>query len=179
MPQISQISLNIPANELSAIQAALEVLTDTLLPHLRILNAEQRQELPKMGNKTLAFVQKSLEYARRNPELVPRFIDQTEFETDYAATETLRGMAQKMQPLCDAIADSMMLCGSEAYQAALLFYRSVRTAAAAQATPHAASIYEDLSSRFPGAPTKAKNPPADKNQPGAKNPPETRDQPGV
>lgn len=160
MSQNDQISLHIPADDLRAVQAALEVLTNTLLPQLKTLSPEQRRELAKMGDKTLAFVQKSREYARINPDLIPRFVDMEEFETDFAATEVLRGLAQQLRPVLDAIEDSLMLAGSEAYQAALMFYRSVRSAAATQATPHAAGVYEDLSNRFPGAPPKSKRQPA-------------------
>lgn len=42
-----------------------------------------------------------------------------------------------------------MTAGSEAYQAALVFYKSVKMAAA-QDVPGAKAVYEELKTRFPG-----------------------------
>jgi hypothetical protein len=42
-----------------------------------------------------------------------------------------------------------MLAGSEAYQAALVFYKSVKMAAAHD-VPGAKAVYEELKTRFPG-----------------------------
>jgi hypothetical protein len=42
-----------------------------------------------------------------------------------------------------------MTAGSEAYQAALVFYKSVKKAAA-QDVPGAKTVYEELKTRFPG-----------------------------
>ena len=60
-----------------------------------------------------------------------------------------------LNPITEALNDSMTLSGSEAYQGALVFCSNVKNAAKVK-TPKAGSIYEDLSSRFPGAPTKKK-----------------------
>lgn len=49
----------------------------------------------------------------------------------------------------------MTLSGSEASQGALVFYSNVKNAAKVKA-PNAATIYDDLSSRFPGGAAKKK-----------------------
>jgi hypothetical protein len=49
-----------------------------------------------------------------------------------------------------------MVAGSEAYQTALLFYNSVKTAAA-QDIPGAKEIYEELKARFPSRKHKTVN----------------------
>ena len=36
---------------------------------------QQRQNLLKMGNKTVALVQKARDYASQNPSCVPAFVD--------------------------------------------------------------------------------------------------------
>jgi hypothetical protein len=43
-----------------------------------------------------------------------------------------------------------MTAGSEAYQAALIFYNSVKIAAS-QGIPGAKAVYEELKKRFPGS----------------------------
>ena len=47
----------------------------TQLPFLINLTPEERQRLPKMGDKTLGFVTKALELSKRYPKLVPKYLD--------------------------------------------------------------------------------------------------------
>ncbi len=153
MAQQDVISVHIPESELSEIKAAIATLQAKLLPHLKTLTSQERQELPKMGDKTVAFVTKALEYGKQNAALVPTFLDTTAFETDVTAVETLRSLTQGLNPVSDALNDSLILSGSEAYQGALVFYTSVKAAAKVKAA-NAQTIYDDLSNRFPGGTVK-------------------------
>lgn len=148
MAQQDLIAVTIPETELAEIRASIAVLRGKLLPHLRTISAQDRLELPKMGDKTAAFVQKALEYGEQNRELLPGFLDFEALITDAKAVQLLREFLQGLRPLTEALEDSLMLSGSEAYQGALVFYASLKGAAKAKA-PKAASIYEDLSARFP------------------------------
>lgn len=147
----NRISLALPAADVQDIQAALKVLQDKLLPHLVDLGPEARRELPKMGDKTVAFVGKALDYARDNPHLRPAYLDLAEFEKDWTAVELLTSMQRPLSQVLDIVDDSLLLAGSEAYGAALVYYQSVKSAARAQ-IPAAATIAEDLARRFPGRP---------------------------
>ncbi len=148
MPQENLFELNIPAADLQTVQSAVQTLTTVLTPHLISLSADGRRELPKMGDKSLAFVRKAREYAANNSELVPRFLDLQMFEADLRGVETLSNLLRTLQPLVANLEDSLALTGSEAYQAALVFYRSVKTAAQS-GQPNAKTIADDLSVRFP------------------------------
>ena len=53
----------------------------------------------------------------------------------------------------------MLLSGSDAYAAALLFYNSVKGAKKSNIAK-AGSIYDDLAERFPGRPLKKEQPAA-------------------
>ena len=44
------------------------------------LSPQDRRELPKIGDKTLTFVAKSLDYAMAHPELCPPYLDVPEFQ---------------------------------------------------------------------------------------------------
>lgn len=156
MAQPNDISLQIPEADQAEIKAAIQVLADKLLPHLTVtLSAEDRQELPKMGEKTVDFVQKSLEFCNHNKELVPPFLDVDEFEIDVKAVTLLRDFLFPLRELMVALEDTMMLSGSEAYQAALIFYATIKTAKKSK-IQSAETIYKELSSRFPGSPGKTK-----------------------
>jgi hypothetical protein len=155
MPQQNSIAVKIPEAELAEIRGAIGVLKAKLAPHLASLSAQDRHELPKMGDKTVAFVQKAYEYGSRNRELAPAYLDLEAMETDLRAVELLRELSQGISPLCEALDDSLTLSGSEAYQGALLFYGAVKGAAKAKA-PKAESVYQELSNRFPGGAAKKK-----------------------
>ena len=158
MSQDNLFDLNIPAADLQDIQNALQTLTTKLGPHLISLSADNRRELPKMGDKSLAFVRKAREYAHNHPDLVPGFLNLDLFEADLRGVDTLNTLQRALAPLADNLEDSLMLSGSEAYQAALIFYRSVR-AASQSGQPNAKTVYDDLSARFPaGARAKVAKP---------------------
>ena len=149
MAQQNEIAVKIPEEDLAEIRGAIKVLQKKLAPHLASLSPQDRQELPKMGEKTYTFVQKAYEYGMKNKELAPPYLDFGAMETDVKAVGLLRDLSQLVNPLHEALNDSLILSGSEAYQAALLFYGSVKAAAKLK-TPNAAVIYDDLSVRFPG-----------------------------
>jgi hypothetical protein len=153
MAQSDQIAVTISEGDLAAIQEALGTLESKLLPHLKTLTPQERVELPKMGDKTVSFVTKALEYGQAHKDLVPAYLDLPALAVDVKAVERLRNFAQVLNPLSDALNDSLMLSGSEAYQGALVFYANVKTAARVH-VPKAQSVYDDLSTRFPGATAK-------------------------
>jgi hypothetical protein len=65
MSQENLVSVVIPADKLTAIQTNINALSTSLENYLLFnLTPSDRLELSKMGDKTLAFVQKSLEYAK-------------------------------------------------------------------------------------------------------------------
>jgi hypothetical protein len=149
MSQTNSIAVSIPEADLAEIRGAIGVLRSKLAPHLRSLTPQDRRELPKMGDRTMGFVQKAYEYGKNHAELAPNYLDFQALEVDVKAVELLRELSMSLDPLNEALNDSLTLSGSEAYQGALLFYGSVKAAAKAKA--HGAeAIYEDLSGRFPG-----------------------------
>jgi hypothetical protein len=156
MSQQNLISLNIAAEDLQAVKDAINVLKTKLAPHLKTLSVNDRMEIPKMGDKTISFVLKALEYSVKNSELVPQFLDVEEFKKDVNAVQSLRELLQPISQIYDSLNDSMMLSGSEAYQAALIYYNAVKSASKSK-IQNAESIYNDLSSRFPPKNIKKQN----------------------
>lgn len=151
MTQQNLVSFSIPEGDMAEINAAIATLKSKLLPALKTLKPDERMEMAKMGDKTVAFVQKSLEHCSANPELAPQFLDLKEFTTDVRAIEKLRSIQAPLVQITDSLSDTMMLAGSDAYAAALVFYNSVRVAQKSNIAK-AGTIYNDLSGRFPGRP---------------------------
>jgi hypothetical protein len=154
MSQENQISMTIPAETLAAITTNFSAV-NALLANILLFNltAEERKAMLVMGDKTLAFVQKSLEYAENNPALLPPYLDLAEAKKDFALAHDLYGVLQQVNTLQRAIEDTMMVAGSEAYNAALVFYNSVKGASRVN-VPGSEAVYNDLQQRFAVKPKK-------------------------
>jgi hypothetical protein len=144
----NKVSVTMAAAAITNITAALATIEKNL-PVLINLSPEDRKALPKMGDKTLAFVSKALDYAKLNPTLVPPFLSVAEFEKDVVAVTALSNILKPLQQLTEKLDDTTMQAGSEAYSAALIFYASLKGAAKA-GVPGMKTILDDLQQRFPG-----------------------------
>lgn len=107
-----------------------------------------------MGEKTVDFVSKAYELSLQNPELVPPFLNVEEFGRDVQAVTLLRQLYWPVEQVSDALSDTIMLAGSEAYGSGLIFYSSSKNAAKAR-IQNAEVVYNELASRFPGRPRKS------------------------
>jgi hypothetical protein len=144
----NKISVTLANEAQTAILQAIATIEKNL-PFLINLTNEERQANPKMGDKSLAFVNKACEYAKQNPALVPVFLDIAEFEKDVAAANSLSNLLKPLAQLTEKLDDTTLQAGSEAYTAALIFYTAAKGAAKA-GMPGIKSICDDLSTRFPG-----------------------------
>lgn len=149
MAQQNLVSFKIEDKDLVEIKAAIEVLKTKLLPNLKALTPTEKKELAKMGDKTTAFVQKTLEYCKSNPDLCPQYLDVAALEVDVKAVETIRQIQQPLLQIVEALDDTLTISGSEAYSGALMYYNSAKFGAKSNITG-AKTIYEELSNRFPG-----------------------------
>jgi len=77
-----------------------------------------------MGDKSISFVQKALDYAGSNPALVPAFLDLAEAKKDLALSADLHQLYNQLNALATAVEDALLLAGSEAYDGALIFYNA-------------------------------------------------------
>ncbi len=145
----NRIHLKISETDHQAIQDALKVLNDKLLPQLKTLDARERQALPKMGDSTEPFVEKTIDYAKSNPQFLPPYVKVDEMEVDFHAVQTLNNIIRPLRQLLSGLEDTLMLAGSEAYVAALSYYNSVKMGQKMK-LPGADDVYNDLKKRFEG-----------------------------
>jgi len=143
------ISLQIPAEDQTAIYDALNVLQTRLVPHLVDLTPAERKEIPKMGDKTLAFVTKAQAYIEQNPTLVPAYLDTEQMKIDLDAVAELKKLLTPLKQITNLVDDSYLLSGSEAYISSLYFYNYLKGASRAGVLGTDV-IYDDLKARFPG-----------------------------
>ncbi len=147
MPPENAISIEIPAEEVTKVQDALQIITDTLKPYLIALTPSDRQELPKMSDKTTPFVEKVLNYAESDSQFSPAYMDLPELKKDVEAVSTLTRVFRVVAQLNENLNDTITLAGSEAFIATLAYYNSVKHAARMN-VPGAKTIYDDLKKRF-------------------------------
>ena len=145
----NRVSIQITPEDQQAIEGALDTLKTKLQPYLHSLTPKDRKELPKMNDRSVAFVNKSLEYAESNTALVPAFVDVAELRKDLDAVENLTQFRRQVEEIFTLLDDTVMLAGSEAYVASLAFYNSVKLGARMN-IPGAKPVYEDLRERFAG-----------------------------
>lgn len=128
---------------------AIAKIAEILTPNTIALSPEDRRSLAKMSDKTILFVEKSLDYVQTSPEFSPPYLDVEEMKIDMKAVNDLKSFYNPLSRILSNLDDTIMLSGSEAYTAALSYYQSVKQAAKID-IPGAKVIYEDLGKRFPG-----------------------------
>ena len=138
----------IPAEVLAQIEAKSREIKDLIAPHIIALTASERRALPKMGDKSIAFVEKAYQYFIENPSLRPNFIDEADYTADYRDAMDLRIAAINIAQANDALNDLLLISGSEAYHASLGVYANLATQAERN-IGNAKTLYGELRKRFP------------------------------
>jgi hypothetical protein len=147
----NRISAEITAEQLQVVKDSVAAINKALENVLTInLEPEDRKSLLKMGDKTLAFVEKAFEFANLNTKLVPSFVDFPEAQRDYKLSRDLYGVLQQLTPLVRAVEDVGMVAGSEAYEVALTIYSTAKVASGSNLAG-AQAVVEDLSKRYPNS----------------------------
>ncbi|MDD3320939.1 MAG: hypothetical protein PHS59_05795 [Paludibacter sp.] len=141
-------SQSIPQTVLDEIKTKLNEAIELMKPYAITIGAAERSELAKLGDKTLAFVEKTKTHSADNPLLRPAYFDYDEFSIDFSDYQNLRPLSKLIEQLLNYTDDTMMVSGSEAYIAALSFYNSVKDASKRD-IPGAKAVYDDLKARFP------------------------------
>ncbi|MFH0976720.1 MAG: hypothetical protein V1874_13130 [Spirochaetota bacterium] len=149
MAQKNMVSVSFSETDIRDINNAIAVLKNTLLPKLKELKPEEKKNYPLMGDKSIAFVQKALEYCGYNEELTPKFFDADEFTRDFKAVEVMRNFRAPLTQISNMLMDTMCLAGTDSFSAALMFYNSVKIARKAN-IPKSQTIHDELAKRFPG-----------------------------
>lgn len=147
MTQIPPITLNLSAEDLAAIEGAVQVLQEKLLPGLITLSVQDRKEILKLGDKTLAFVRKALQHARENPAFQPPFGDLAEMERELALLDLIGGLQRPLSRVVDGLDDTGSGVGGNLYAYGLAVYQTVKLAAKNR-LPGAQAAADDLGQRF-------------------------------
>jgi len=143
----NQIDFVIPDDVITDVTEKLNEAATALKPYLIALTPDNRRELPKMSDKTIPFVDKTLDYTTSDPQFAPPYMDKEELANDMKTHGQLTEILRIVTQLYNGLDDTTMEAGAESYVNALSYYNSVKQAAKMN-IPGAKSIYEDLKKRF-------------------------------
>ncbi|MDR1672987.1 MAG: hypothetical protein LBS09_05960 [Bacteroidales bacterium] len=132
------------------VQQTLEKLNeayDLIRPYLHTLSNDERAATLKMGDKSLALVEKTVELATTNPELAPKYFNLEDLNIDLSDAVKLRTLLNRAQQITRDLDDTMMLAGHEAIAQSLSFYNSAKQAARDN-VPGAQTVFNELKKRF-------------------------------
>ena len=149
MGNSNRFSLVVPTEVVEEAKVHYSRINTLLAPYLVALTKAERKRFLKMGDKSYAFVQKSLEYMQVPGTPIQPYANVPEFVKDVRGFETYRQILQVSMPTIDLLKCTMVLSGSEAFTTALAFYDYIKGAAKA-GVPGAQTILDDLGTRFPG-----------------------------
>ena len=153
------VSVQLTPEEVGQAVQRLKEINDQLGNQLVALQPAQRMEMLTVSDRSMPFLEKVVAYVDSRPEFVPFFLSVEDLKIDFKAVSDLKLIAREAEQLCQALNDTILLSGSEAYTAALAYYRSVKGAAQAN-VPHAQAVYEDLRKRFERRPRRSNADPA-------------------
>ena len=119
------ISATLSTEDQQAIHAAIDTLRQKL-PFLIDLNIQDRRVMPKLGDKTVGFVQKAVQIANEHPQMfATTFLD--EMHKDAQLLDLLLPIRLSVKTLAKKIDDTAMQAGAEAYAAARTVYTVTKT----------------------------------------------------
>jgi hypothetical protein len=140
----NQISATLTLADRDAALTAIATLK-AKLPFLIDLTIEQRRALPKMGDKSRAFVSKALEVATQNLDFLPRSFDIEEMRKDVQLFEAMYPIVMAITQLQELLDDTYTTVGSEAYSAALQVYNYAKASGQGAGLE---AVVDELGQRF-------------------------------
>ncbi|MEH2137821.1 hypothetical protein [Nostoc sp.] len=138
------ISATLGQLERDAVLQAIATIKEKL-PFLIDLSNEERKALPKMGDKSRAFVSKALEVATQNPEFLARSFDLEEMRKDVQLFEALYPVLLSLSQLQELVDDTFLAVGSEAYASALQVYTYAKASGQGAGLE---TVVEEMGQRF-------------------------------
>src|SRR5215218_7099078 len=102
---VNRISVELSSTDIDAINWAIAILAAKLQPLLIALEDEDKENLPKLCENSILFVETSLLYAESDIEFLPEFIDVAQMKQTVATfnllSEFLRPLRQIIRNLDD------------------------------------------------------------------------------
>ena len=151
------VSIVIDDEQRQALEQTLLQLERQLIDKTVSLDADRRQQLLKMGDKSEAFCRQTLAVLAKNRQVVPPSLNLDEALADLAALDVLRPVLHNLQQLCERLRDTEMALGSDLMSAAVEGYGLLKVSGKNQGLD---GLRKELGTRFARNPRKATPEPA-------------------
>ena len=145
--QEASINGQVDTKGLETITELISGFHKNLRPLLIALTPKQRQHLCKIGPGRLPFVEKTLSYAKLNPEFMLPSMDKSKIANQLLVLKKLYLMQRVLKQFIRELDNTVMTLGNGVYGTALSYYQSVKTEARRN-QPSAEVIYQDLKQHF-------------------------------
>jgi len=140
----NRVNASLTDAEVESILKDLQALEKKMV-FLQSLTRGERQALPKMGDRSVAFVQKALEVGIQHTELMPRYFEPEDMQKDVGLYQQLTRIELAVSRLRQRIQDTMHVAGSEAYVASLSVYKSLQNLPSSAGLEN---VLSEMSKRF-------------------------------
>lgn len=137
MPQQNLVSGTLSAADQQAVLDSIQAIRDKL-PFLTGLSREERAALPKMGNRSVSFVQTAHQFAGQNVDRLGADFGMSEFTQDFELEAQLRPVETALGQLHEAFSDTMLALRSD------LMVRSTFVYALMKVLGKASGAFDDM-----------------------------------
>lgn len=116
------LAVSLPADRLTRVLNLLRKL-EAELPFLIMLSDEERDAMPILDERKLAYIDRALHLVEAHPDFMPRDFGADEFGTDVQLVKALGLIHSHLLPLARKLDDSLRCAENDACRAALEVHR--------------------------------------------------------
>lgn len=121
----NKVSAVLSAEDVESIINSIQQIKDKL-PFLIDLSTEEKKNLPKLGDKSIAFVNKAVEVAQQYADFLPRNFSVDELKKDFELYSQLQRINMLLRELFEKLDDTETEVGSELYVGCLSVYNNLK-----------------------------------------------------
>jgi len=140
----NKISHELQPSDIQEVIAMINKISEKL-PFLIDLTTEEKQLLPRLGDKTQKFVDKTYELAKQQSDFLPRSFSVEEMGKDLKLNSELYSILTALNLLTKKVEDTYIETGSEAYDSALVIYNAAKNGRVANGLE---DLLADIGKRF-------------------------------
>lgn len=161
-PLDNQISISFTTQELSDVDAALDVL-DKFAEKLIVLQPKQRAMYGKIGEDNEGFTIMIQDDVKVDSTLIPNFVDKAELQADTDARKVLMPRATRLAGINQKFTDTARVLSFDIYTAVLSIYNNAKFLAS-RGQGSAVTYYAKWKTHFLGGRPKNSSPKPDAEQ---------------
>lgn len=137
------LSVNFTAADLEKLDVAMVHIQEVLDGKAINLTSEQRSLYGRINEENKILINRVKDMDEINAEMHPPFLDQSEFDADYAARQQLERRADKLTKLTEMLVDTKTLLDYDNYNYAISYYRYIKMLST-QEVPGSTTVYQNL-----------------------------------